>query len=111
MIANPHTADPSTPPSTCFTRSGSGRDDILQTRNLGDIIIYTDFGGEVSFAPHSEVSADERFEVAIEDLVHVADFDAGAEVFCHAVGLENVAANLRAEFDVELGVFDFLAAG
>ena len=72
-----------------------------------DIVILCDFGGEVALAAHAEIAADEWLEVAVEDLVDIADFDAGAEVFRHAVGLQDVAANLRAELDVELGVFEF----
>jgi hypothetical protein len=51
-------------------------------------------GWEVSFATHAEITADEGLEIAVEDSVDVADFDAGAEVLRHAIGLKDVAANL-----------------
>ena len=73
--------------------------------------VFGDLCGEVAFAAHAEVAADEGLEVAVEDFVDVADFDAGAEVFGHAVGLQDVAADLRAELDVELGVFELAADG
>lgn len=64
------------------------------SKQLLDFLIFCYFGGEVSFATHSEVSADKGLQIAVEDTVYVADFYTGAEVFGHAVGLENVAANL-----------------
>ena len=51
------------------------------------------------------------FEVAVEDAIHIAYFDAGAEIFSHAVRLQDVAAYLGAEADVELGVFELLGDG
>src|SRR5258708_2966642 len=50
-------------------------------------IVVCSLRGEVALAAHAEVSADEWLEGAVEDLVDVADFDAGAEILCHAVGL------------------------
>src|ERR1700732_1581237 len=61
---------------------------------LCDIVLHHGFGWEVSFATHTQVSADKRLKIAVEDLVHVADLDPGAEIFGHAVGLQDVAANL-----------------
>ena len=62
--------------------------------SLAQIVVCSVFGWEVALAPHAQVAADEGFEIAVEDLVDVAYFNAGAEVFGHAVRLEDVAANL-----------------
>ena len=66
-----------------------------------DVVILHYFGGEVAFAAHAKVTTDKRLEVAVEDFVYVADFDSGTEILCHAIGLQDVAANLGAELDVE----------
>jgi hypothetical protein len=75
------------------------------------VVILRDLCREVAFTAHAEIAADEGFEVAVENFVDIAYFDAGAEVFGHAVRLEDVAANLRAKLDVEFGVFEFFADG
>ena len=75
-----------------------------------NIVILCDFG-EVALAAHAQIAAYEWLEVAVEYLVDVADFDAGAEILGHAVGLQDVAANLGAEFDIELGVFELASGG
>src|ERR1700722_4681870 len=76
---------------------------------LCDVVVFGDAGREVAFAAHAEVAADERLEIAVENLVYIAYFYAGAEVFRHAIGLQDVAADLRTELDVELGVFELAA--
>src|SRR6185312_13214977 len=53
----------------------------------------------------------ERVEVAVEHAVDVADFDLGAGVLAHLVGLEDVGADLAAEVDVELGVLHLAGGG
>ena len=82
---------------------------VRVTRLSGDFVFLCHGCREVALAPHAEVTADEGFEIAVEDLVHVANFDTGTEVLGHAVGLQDVAADLRAELDVELGVFELAA--
>src|SRR5580658_5245136 len=62
-----------------------------------------------AFAPHLQVAADERLEITIEYAVDVADLDARTEVLRHSIRLQNVAANLRAEVDLQLRVFELLA--
>ena len=57
-------------------------------------IVVCSLRGEVALAAHTQIPTDEGLEVAVEDLVDVADFDAGAEIFCHAIGLQDVASNL-----------------
>ncbi len=76
-----------------------------------DIVILCDLRGEVALATHTEIATDEWLQVAVEDLVDIADFDASSEVFRHAVGLQDVAADLRAELDVELRVFKLASSG
>ena len=73
-----------------------GRELFLARRNwrllffqVGEVDFYGAFG-----AFGHQVGADEGVQVAIEDAVDVADFDAGAEVFGHAVGLQDVGADL-----------------
>jgi hypothetical protein len=44
---------------------------------LAQIVICGSYG-EIALAAHTQVAADEGLEVAVEDLVYVADFDAGA---------------------------------
>src|SRR5712672_871319 len=41
-----------------------------------------------------EPAIDERIEIAVHDRLHIAGFNAGAEIFHHAIGLEDIAANL-----------------
>jgi len=54
------------------------------------------------FSPASQqIGADERLQVAIEHAVHVAHLGFGAVILDHAVGLQDVGANLRAEVVVE----------
>lgn len=55
----------------------------------------------------TEVSFDEGIEVTIENCLGVTGFDTGAKVFDKVVGMEDVAADLRAPFDfLFAGVFE-----
>src|SRR6185312_1300353 len=76
-----------------------------------NVVFLRDLCREVAFTPHAQVAANEGLEVAVENLVDIANFNTGAQVLGHAVGLKNVAANLRAELDIELGVLQFSADG
>ena len=59
-----------------------------------DVVVLHGLGWEVAFATHAEVAADEGLEIAVEDFVYVAYFYSGAEIFGHAIGLQDVAADL-----------------
>ena len=72
-----------------------------------DIVILGNFGWEVAFAAHAQIAANKWLEIAVKNLVDIAYFYARAKVFRHTVGLQDVAADLGAELDVELGVFEF----
>src|SRR6185437_1718027 len=61
-----------------------------------------------TLAPHLQIAADERLQRAIEHLVHIADFNARAQVFRHAIGLQHIAPDLRSPPDVQLRVFNLL---
>jgi len=63
-------------------------------------------GGTTAF--REEISAQEGLEIAVEDLIDVANFHLGAMILGHAVGLQDVGTDLGAEVDVELGVLEFL---
>ena len=68
-------------------------------------------GGGGAAALGQKKTAEKGLEVSVEHLVHVAYFHFGAVVLGHAVGLQDVRADLRAEVDVELGVFELLGFG
>src|SRR6266404_2162104 len=52
-----------------------------------------------------QISADKRFQVAIQDPVHVAYFHLGAVVFYQAVRMQHVRPYLRAKIYIELSIF------
>jgi hypothetical protein len=62
--------------------------------DLGLLVIFDDRCGNAAFSAQAQVAADKGVEVAVEHLIDVADFNAGAEVFCHAIRLQDVAADL-----------------
>src|SRR5580698_6022157 len=76
-----------------------------------DIVILGNLGGEVAFAAHAEIAADKGLELTVENFVYIAYLYASAKVFRHTVRLQDVAANLGAELNVELGVFKFAGSG
>src|SRR5208282_1511954 len=59
--------------------------------------------GEAGAAGEEE-GADEGVDIAVEDAIDVAGFHAGAQVLDHAVGLQDVRADLAAEADAALFV-------
>src|SRR5580698_7468181 len=73
-----------------FSCGGMARTSAGYPVSLGFLvqIIVCGFCGEVAFATHPEVAADERLEVAIEYFVDVAYFDASTKIFGHAVRLQ-----------------------
>src|ERR1039458_2126432 len=60
--------------------------------------------------PHQE-SVHQVLEIAFEDAVDVADGEARAQVLDHAIGRQDVAADLAAEVDGGFGVLDLLLGG
>jgi hypothetical protein len=60
-------------------------------------------GGGVEIAPVQKIGADKFVEVAVENFVHIAALDFGADVFNQLVGLERVGADLAAEADFWFG--------
>src|SRR5580692_8335852 len=77
---------------------------FLCGRSAGLVVLSNGDRWHAAFAPHLEVAADEGLEIAIEHTIDIADLDARAKVLRHSVGLQNVAANLRTEVDLELRV-------
>src|SRR4026209_2920376 len=63
--------------------------------------ISYDFSG----LAENQIRMDERIEIAIQHTVHISDREFGAVVLDHAVGRENVAADLAAEVDIQLRGF------
>src|SRR5438270_1596908 len=59
-------------------------------------------------AARQQIGANERLQITIEHAIHIADFGFRAVILDHPVGLENIGANLRSEFYVELGIFNLL---
>src|SRR5580765_2408169 len=55
-----------------------------------------------------QIRSDERLQITVEHTIDVADFSLRPVILDHAVRLEHVRADLRSEFDVELGVFNLL---
>jgi hypothetical protein len=49
-----------------------------------------------------QIGVDQRFQIAIQHAVHVADGELGAVVLDHAIGRQHIAANLAAEVDLQL---------
>jgi hypothetical protein len=76
-----------------WMREGAAKVTLFEPWMSCDVVFFN-CCWEVTFAAHAEVAADEGLEIAVEDFVHVAYFYTGAEVFGHAVGLQDVAANL-----------------
>src|SRR5436305_6046104 len=60
-------------------------------------------------AARQQISSNERLQIAIDNAIHVTHFRFRTMVLDHPIGLQNVGANLRSKFDVELGVLDFLS--
>src|SRR6185437_472010 len=76
----------------------------------GDLVFLSyGYCRHAAFAPHLQIAPDEGVEITIEHTVDVSDLYARAKVLRYPVGLENVAANLRAEVDLELRVLELLA--
>src|SRR5438477_5475794 len=59
-------------------------------------------------SPHPQISLHEGPQIPIQYAIHVADFELGAMVLDHPIGLEDVGTDLRSEADIELGVLDLL---
>src|SRR5262249_32137939 len=53
----------------------------------------------------------EYFQVAVQNAVHVSNFDPRSEIFHHTVGLQYVRTDLAAPRDVQLAIFDGLRLG
>ena len=62
------------------------------------------------FPPHQK-GVDERIDISVEHAVHVADRQFGAVILDQPVGGEYIAADLAAEIDFELGIFELLIFG
>src|SRR5271165_4510212 len=61
--------------------------------------------------PRQQVGADEGLQIAVNHAIDVADLGLGAVILDHAVRLQDVGANLRAEFNIEFRVLNFLGGG
>ena len=59
-------------------------------------------GSGVEIAPVQKIGADKFVEVAVENFVHIAALDFGADVFDELVWLERVGADLTPEADFRL---------
>src|SRR6476646_9109135 len=65
----------------------------------------------VPIPPRNQKCPDKRFQVAIQHAVHVSNLHFCAMVLDQSVGMQYVRAYLRAEIDVQLGIFQLLADG
>jgi hypothetical protein len=77
-------------------RKASNFDESLNVSRhlLLQIVVRGDGCRYAALTSHLQIAADEGLEIAIKHTVYVADFYTGAEVFGHAVGLKDVAADL-----------------
>src|SRR6185437_2129951 len=73
------------------------------------IQIFYRTGGVIPFPAQTQKSSNEHVEIPVQYAIHIAGFDAGAQVFDHAIGLQDIRANLGAEVNLELGVFNFFS--
>src|SRR6185437_12417898 len=96
------------PRSSCFCDARRSGAPARKCRIRSAEIIA--LSGRRELAPFDQPAALQGVEVAIQDAVDVADLELGAGVFAHLIGLEHIAADLAAEINVELAVFD-LAGG
>ena len=74
-------------------------------------LLHLDVLVPVARAAGAEPGVDEAVDVAVEHALGVARANAGAKVLHHLVGLEDVAADLAAEIDAQLGAGDLLQLG
>src|SRR5579885_3120077 len=70
-------------------------------------ILFPVAGGFSRFAPHQK-RVDELVNVAVQHAIHVADGQLAAQILDETVGCEHVVADLTAEVDVQLGVFELV---
>src|ERR1051325_5996962 len=77
---------------------------IFAAASLIERLIFV--GGRLAGLPKHQIGVDQRVEIAIQHAVDVADGQLGAMVLDHPVGSQDVTANLAAEVDVELGIFE-----
>src|SRR5579862_4824310 len=73
-------------------------------------VLFAIAGNFAGVLPHQE-RVHEAVDVAIEYAIDVADGEPAAQILHHAIGREHVAADLAAEIDIELGVFELLILG
>ena len=62
------------------------------------------------FPSCQKIRSNQLIQIAIEHAIDIANLHARAQVLHHAIRLQDVGADLRAEVDLELGVFDLLAS-
>ena len=72
------------------------------------IVRFAGDQGHTALTTRFQIAANERIEVTVEHPVHIADLHTRAQVLGHAIGLQDVAADLRTEVDLEFGVFELL---
>src|SRR5690349_8465486 len=63
---------------------------------------------DTCLASHEEISADEWSQVTIEHASRITNFHFGTMILHELIRREHVRTNLRAEINVELGVFQLL---
>src|SRR5580698_2182326 len=80
----------------CAARASSLREIFFSiARNLSGVLEYQE-------CVHQSI------QVAIQHAIHIADRKLGAMVFHHPIRSQDVAADLAAEIDLELRIFDLL---
>ena len=60
------------------------------------------------FPPRQQIPPDQLVQIAVQHAIDIADLDPRAQVLHHAVRLQHIRTDLRAEVDVELRIFNVL---
>ncbi len=67
---------------------------LIALQQASTKVVLNHLSRKVTLTPHPQIAADERFQIAVQNLIHISYFHPRAQVFRHAIRLQDIAPNL-----------------